>query len=408
MLHIILLLLLDTTIDAIPRPDLVCIDTPHEHIMSFANIVKFKSSLITYNPRNQNFQGNYVTIVDRNINKLANNTFRVIDSQFIIKLFLGNKKISTIESGAFELLDCLHYLELQNNSIEVIQPRLFSKLGQLRTLNLSINKIENIPAFAFANLNLLKSLDLSRNLIKSIDPNSFLSLYSLFSLDLSKNLIENVEKDTFVNMGKLAHLNLSHNHFFTVEPEQFFGLRYLKSLNLGSNNIDHFDYHNNYSFLALNDLRLDRNRISFMNIMKVVQIFPYLNYLDLNENIIDCEDLTAMIRDLKASNIAYNGTTKRGSNVDGVYCEDDFDAFVFNMTAGKREEDKFEIYEIKLALLEDKIDSVRTLTVCFIIVVVLIYFLDLSLRLGWTSWCIDRIRNRRGGDFLSFFNQSGM
>ncbi|XP_044010113.1 toll-like receptor 6 [Aphidius gifuensis] len=118
-----------------------------------------------------------------------------------IEVFTITKtQLSTIEVGAFNLLNNLRYINLSFNKISLVSMNVFNNLKSLAVLLLNNNEIEDIDDEAFMlfdNKNFVL-YNLSHNELTTIEENTFDSIKS-DQLDLSYNKIRSIEAGAFTD-----------------------------------------------------------------------------------------------------------------------------------------------------------------------------------------------------------------
>jgi len=231
--------------------------------------------------------------------KLDNNRLSVISSRLfhplkklIVMDLSGNLLKSDCETclskKSFQGLNNLIFLDLSMNKISSLQQSMFEDLNNLQSLDISGNEIQVIPSDSFHGLNNLYSLKLSRNKISSIELRSLNGLSTLNSLDLENNSISSIPQGAFRNCSNLKDLNLYGNDMYRV-PEAITSVSSLNSIDLGGNFIKKVD---NISLSKLHNLiglKLDHNKISFIEKDDFGSL-PQLQILNLGgNNIVDIE-----------------------------------------------------------------------------------------------------------------------
>ncbi|XP_047346170.1 protein artichoke-like isoform X1 [Vespa velutina] len=187
-----------------------------------------------------------------------------VNTPFITCLNFDGNQIESVESGAFDNLPSLEYLNMGRNYIS----SLFSFNGHdnIKVLVLAGQLISDY----YVNLEIigeypkLRYLDLSSNKISSIRwPVSYQNSYNQFN-----------RKSAF---PKLKHLDLSHNNleqFYNYYDNSVLFSRNVTYLNLSNNNLRNVDLR---YFTNLIELRLDNN-----NIMGITE-YCYNEYLCISE-----------------------------------------------------------------------------------------------------------------------------
>ena len=112
-------------------------------------------------------------------------------------LYLGNNRISPIESGSFNGLGYLKYLHLDRNRLTTLKVGMFNGLAVVETLSLGNNYINYIDDYAFANMKKLKVLLLVNNALVVLRPKMFSRLDSLRTLGLVENPLTTLSSGVF-------------------------------------------------------------------------------------------------------------------------------------------------------------------------------------------------------------------
>lgn len=173
---------------------------------------------------------------------------------------LDIENLSVDECGNFDPvclndLSALKHLRVQKNHLERIDLDRLA-IQRLSSLSLAWNEIERLDWFKLVNL---KSLDLSYNSSLVFESEMFASLEGLEQLFLESVEFDGSVERVFVNMKSLRVLDLSFNLLKAFERKVFEGLTKLTRLDL------------KYNKLVALDKRL------------VVELFPKLEKLDLND-----------------------------------------------------------------------------------------------------------------------------
>lgn len=286
----------------------------------FPTLERYQGNTLSFNPHNPGFDGNSVEFTFNTIDKLPRNAFYAFHSNYIVQLTLSGKNMSGIDDGAFNMLECVHFLNLNHNRIRGLNVDTFLGLNSLTTLDLSHNSLTSLQGLTFSRVPMLKELNLNHNEISSLHQDTFFKLNNLFNLDLSFNMVRKVHNDVFNPLNKLIELNLSHNRLIHIEPEKWTGLETLKSLNLADNSLISFDPSYNFSFSKLETLNVSSNYLTVLNVFALRQHFPLLNEIDLNGNYWKCSVLELIRHQLSDSRILLVGRNNSVNNVMNISC----------------------------------------------------------------------------------------
>ena len=176
------------------------------------------------------------------------------------ELDLSNNKISVLSFGYLQTFPQLQKLDVSNNYFEYIQTGIFNQTRLLLELNLSFNSLWALGTNIFAQLQLLQNLYLNNNRIYSLDKDLFKSNLALTTLDLSSNQIFALPVGIFTSLRSLRYLYLSNNLISEIAD---------------------YVLRNN---LPLEVLDLSHNSISDLSRIKLNQIIPRIQTLDLSNN----------------------------------------------------------------------------------------------------------------------------
>lgn len=248
----------------------------------------------------------FLNLGNNQISTLVPGTFSWLNSLQL--LFLGENKITSIQSEIFIGLDSLQQLELYNNQISVIEPLSFSELSNLQELFLDWNKISIIKAQTFFGLGNLTSFFLTNSQITTIESWAFEWLFMLEELFLYDNQLTTIQSGTFFGLDSLGDLCLNNNQILTIEPWAFFGLDNLAYLRLQDNQIKTLPCDiMNLNNLFIGTLYLDKDQLIESNFSQDMKAF--LNQTAWTTYILDPNDpyqvcwVFPVIGELNSSNI---------------------------------------------------------------------------------------------------------
>ncbi|XP_017032840.1 uncharacterized protein kek2 [Drosophila kikkawai] len=135
-----------------------------------------------------------------------------------------------------------------------------------QVLNFSGNALQVLQSERFLRMDLLnlQKIYLSRNQLIRIHEKAFRGLTNLVELDLSDNALQNVPSETFQDYSSLMRLSLSGNPIRELKTSAFRHLSFLTTLELSNCQVERIE---NEAFVGMDNLewlRLDGNRISFI------------------------------------------------------------------------------------------------------------------------------------------------
>lgn len=176
----------------------------------------------------------YIDLAYNDITEIGEKVFNNLPKlQF---LYLEGNFISTLKNETFVGADNLQVLDLSRNEVFLIESNAFSGLSKLRTLTLNRNRIKIIQGSLFRGLRSLRRLDVSINEIVILENSIFEGLDQITMVELGFNNLTTLAHSTFKGATSLENLYLSFNKF-SIIGSTFLGLLNLKLLDLSYNNI---------------------------------------------------------------------------------------------------------------------------------------------------------------------------
>lgn len=151
------------------------------------------------------------------------------------ELNLSNFKISSLD-GLQNLMNAVsipvNSLDLSNNDISFITFSNFAfYTSRLKRLILSNNNISTLQSGCFDNLINLEFIDLGQNYITNLPDFIFSKSIKLRKIDLSDNSIRRITKDSFFGLkGCLEKINLLDNPLVDLQENLFDGFEKLKNI----------------------------------------------------------------------------------------------------------------------------------------------------------------------------------
>ncbi|XP_030080284.1 uncharacterized protein LOC111599455 [Drosophila hydei] len=135
-----------------------------------------------------------------------------------------------------------------------------------QVLNFSGNGLQVLQSERFLRMDLLnlQKIYLSRNQLIRIHEKAFRGLTNLVELDLSENALQHVPSETFQDYSSLMRLSLSGNPIRELKTSAFRHLSFLTTLELSNCQVERIE---NEAFVGMDNLewlRLDGNRIAFI------------------------------------------------------------------------------------------------------------------------------------------------
>lgn len=217
------------------------------------------------------------------------NVFRPNLSGFpnLKKAIIKNNMIRFLRSNEFINNSKLEYLDISYNNIGTLKGDTFRGLSMLKYLDLSWNEIADIPEETFQEMASLTQVKLARNYLNKV---GHLKSTSLSIIDMSACEISIIGKDSLEGLPSLVDINLSRNVLSYI-PDSI-SSNTLKYLNLNFNRISSI---NNFTFFMLPrlvGLSVIGNRFTNIWSRTFFNSNPYLDRLDLGDNMwrCDCSD----------------------------------------------------------------------------------------------------------------------
>lgn len=200
------------------------------------------------------------------------------------RVFLNHNQIRYLRSNEFINNTKLEYLDLSYNNIGSLKSDTFRGLSLLKYLDLSWNEIANIPENSLMEMPTLTQLKLARNYLTQV---GHLRSTSVTVLDMSSCEISVIGKDSLEGLESLVDLDLSRNLLSHI-PDSI-SSNTLKYLNLNYNRLS---FINNFTFFMLprlTGLGVTGNRFTTIWRKSYFESNPYLERLDLSDNMWRCD-----------------------------------------------------------------------------------------------------------------------
>lgn len=200
------------------------------------------------------------------------------------KAIVSHNVIRFLESNNFVNNSKLEYLDLSYNSIGSLRVNTFHGLGMLKYLDLSWNEIANIPEDALLEMPSLTQLKLRRNYLTRV---GHLRSTSISILDMSFCEINTIGKDSLEGLQSLIDLDLSHNLLSSI-PDSI-SSNTLKYINLNYNRLSFVSNMTFFMLPRLTGVGVIGNRFTTIWSRSYFEFNPYLDRLDLGDNMWRCE-----------------------------------------------------------------------------------------------------------------------
>lgn len=281
IIFIMALLVLSTTTDSLPTkshaPEAIC-DECCLNFNDCDNLYLDNNLIISYVKENATGKvrcTNQLTLAEK---KFTTDLARKINSRLSdMRHFCGQKiYLTSIEGGAFAVLDSLTEVNLSNNKLTEIDGGTLSGLHRVRHLHVSDNRLQHVAQDAFERLPQLVCLDLHGNRLTQLTIR--LSSKEIEWMDFSNNQLTVFSLEFINPTARLRRLSLQHNQLKTISVENVL----VEELNLASNSIcltflqekwfEHLEY------LALNGNGM--HNFPF----EAIEKFSKLTHIDLSQN----------------------------------------------------------------------------------------------------------------------------
>lgn len=224
---------------------------------------------------------------------LSNNPLVImVDSKFESTQFLN---ISNTSTTICYISTTVKILDASNNQIGsiVVTDALRSPIEEFSLSHNNVSSVKNLTELKY-----LRNLDLSFNPINDFEIDSFANMISLEQLILENCGLKTIDYGTFSHLRSLTHLDISYNR--------------LGSFDLGMLSFQR----------KLQQLYVDGNDLRTLDVSEFVLLFPYLEYVGINDNQFNCSYLTDMVRAIAKNHIKLVVATRttNGTNVLGMAC----------------------------------------------------------------------------------------
>lgn len=200
------------------------------------------------------------------------------------KAILNHNMIRFLGSNEFFNNTKLEYLDLSYNNIGSLRSDTFRGLSVLKQLDLSWNEIAEVPEDCLLQMPSLTQIKLSRNYLSRV---GHLRSTSVHVLDMSYCEINTIGKDSLEGLQSLIDLDLSHNLLSHI-PDSI-SSNTLKYLNLNYNRISSISNYTFFMLPRLTGLGVIGNRFTGIWHKSYFDSNPFLERLDLNDNMWRCD-----------------------------------------------------------------------------------------------------------------------
>lgn len=215
-------------------------------------------------------------------------------------------------------------VQFRNSILEVLTNELcetFPNLQRLRVVNNSLNSINSGALYNCKNLTVA---NFTGNNLVELDHDVFEQNIHLIAVNLGDNRLKAIDGTIFSHLNQLSMLNLAKNALTNFSVDQFQTLENLTELYLQSNNLSHLDE------------------------QTILQKFPNLKKIQLNNNLFECSHLRTITDNLRGWNITI-------VEYEDVKC----DKFEPKTTSATSESSNYETEQIRIKTLEEEVKSLQ-------------------------------------------------
>lgn len=149
----------------------------------------------------------------------------------------------------------------------------------------------------------LKRLELKNLSMEKIEKGALDHCFELHTIGFWNNKIKDLDKDVFQYNSALEAIHLQNNRVERIDPETFEHLNRLSIMDFSENYLTGFPVYKMKPVPSLKKLFLDSNEIMDLDEEQMVQKFPNLDVIYMNDNPFDCSRLRIILDYLKKNKI---------------------------------------------------------------------------------------------------------
>ncbi|XP_061178746.1 uncharacterized protein LOC133187405 [Saccostrea echinata] len=169
--------------------------------------------------------------LDLSENNFSNGLLSLKHLKHLVRLFIADCGLTSIESYTFISQRNLLILDLRNNKITQLHSNAFTGLVSLKVLKMEGNgRLTEISDLAFLGLRSLPTFALTNSRLWNIRQNTLVGLQNVRQLNLSANRIRYISDFAFQNLSDVRVLDLRRNHVKQFSSQIFDGLFNLEKL----------------------------------------------------------------------------------------------------------------------------------------------------------------------------------
>lgn len=175
--------------------------------------------------------------------------------------------------------DIIEQIKLYNSTIPVLTSELCEEFPILRSLRVINVSMKSFTSQAFEKCKSLTILQVWMNNLTELNQDLLITNQNLNEIDFQNNGLESINGKLFENLRLLTFLNVAENFLIEFPIHQFPVLDKLEYLFIHSNNLTDLDEH------------------------ELLVKFPNLKYINLNNNLFDCDRLKIIINALRRNGV---------------------------------------------------------------------------------------------------------
>ncbi|XP_037052398.1 protein artichoke-like [Bradysia coprophila] len=335
-------------------------------------------------------------VLDLSWNRVANISTGLFDELVQLgELKLGNNRLKQLECSVFTYLTNLKMLDLNQNQLTVFDANcvqsatsfvLLIEENELGSLSLTGNVSEiNVSANKISKINIDGDLDnmtvfnTSKNNIENIVDVIKLLNSSLRILDVSDSKIGKLNITTFEKFDNLERLSLRNTKLSNIQYGTFHHQQKLRLLDLSGNDLKKINFEMlHWNSANLEEFHLDGNNLDDLSNLTSA-MYPSLQYVSIDGNKFDCDDLSGIQRHWKRDGISVvvnpyiiSEVRTTDTHVNGITCYHNLEASKFLIV----DDDNVESAEIVLPATSTNnfeaisMGKVESLLICIFLVLV--------------------------------------
>lgn len=153
---------------------------------------------------------------------------------------------------------------------------------------------------AFPNLKQLDPVECS---LYRVEDGALASCHNLFAFKIWSNIVTEVNPNLFINNPDMLYVLFSSNKLTHIDVKMFENTKKLEILDLNNNFLVHFNVGAITKLDKLYTLSINVNNLLDLDENAVVNKFPNLKSLNMEDNLLECRNLEMMIKVFKGKDI---------------------------------------------------------------------------------------------------------